>query len=75
MIEVREPQRVAEEEDRRVVADDVPVALLGIKFEGGAADVAFRIGRAALASDGRNAPTSRSAKYPAATPGRVDQPS
>src|SRR5260370_35303978 len=55
MVEVREPQRVAEEEDRRVVADDVPVALLGIELEGGAADVAFRIGRAALAGDGREA--------------------
>src|SRR5260370_34610522 len=55
MVEVREPQRVAEEEDRRVVADDVPVALLGIELEGGAADVAFRIGGAALAGDGREA--------------------
>src|SRR5258707_9664197 len=53
MIEVREPQRIAEEEHRRVVADDVPVTLLGIELEGGTADIAFRIGRAALAGDGR----------------------
>src|SRR5882724_2391881 len=55
MIEVREPQRIAEEEDRRVVADDVPVALLGIELEGGAANVAFCVGRAALTGDGREA--------------------
>src|SRR3981189_2333292 len=54
-VQVREPQRSAEEEHRRVIADDVPVALLGIELEGGAADVAFRIGRAALAGHGREA--------------------
>src|SRR6201999_3826589 len=55
MVEVGETQRIAEEEHRRIVADDVPVAVLGIELEGGAADVAFRIGRAALAGDGREA--------------------
>ena len=55
MVEVRKPQRIAEEEDRRVVADDVPVALLGIELEGGAANVAFCVGRAALTGDGREA--------------------
>src|SRR6266404_1426623 len=52
MVEVGEPQWIAEEEHRRVVADDVPVTLLGIEPEGGAADVAFRIGGAALTRDG-----------------------
>src|ERR1700693_5299056 len=51
MIEVREPQRIAEEEYRCVVADDVPVTLLGIELEGGASDVAFRISRASFARD------------------------
>ena len=55
MVEVREAQRIAEEEHRRVVADDVPVALLGVELERDAADVALRIGRAALAGDGREA--------------------
>src|SRR5439155_26089099 len=55
MVEVREPQRIAEEEHRRVVTDDVPVTLLGIELEGGAADVSFRIGGAALTRDGREA--------------------
>jgi len=32
VIEVREPQWIAEEEHRRVVADDVPVTLLGIEL-------------------------------------------
>jgi hypothetical protein len=44
VIQVRKAQRVAEKEHRRIVADDVPIALLGIELEGGAADVAFRIG-------------------------------
>jgi len=55
MVEVREPQRIAEEEHRCVVADDVPVTLLGIELEGGAADVAFRIGGAALTGHRREA--------------------
>src|SRR5882757_8597801 len=53
MVEVREPQRVAEEEDRRIVADNVPVAVFSIELEGRATDVTLRIGRAALAGNGR----------------------
>ena len=55
VVEVREAQRVAEEEHRRVVADDVPVAFLGIELQRGAADVAFRVRRAALTGDGGEA--------------------
>ena len=55
VVEVGELQRVAEEEDRGVVADDVPVALLGVELHGEAADVALGVGRAALAGDGREA--------------------
>ena len=53
--EVREFVRVAHEEDRRVVADQIPVAHLGIEFEGKAAHVALGVGRARLAGDGGKA--------------------
>ena len=52
-------QRVAQEEHRRVVADDVPVALLGVELHGEAADVALGVGRAALAGHGREAHEQR----------------
>src|ERR1700729_4146074 len=52
-LRVGETQRISEEEHRRSVADDIPVALFGVKLHREAADVAFRIGRAALAGDGR----------------------
>jgi len=48
-------QRVAEEEDRRVVSDDVPVALVRIELQGESSDVALRVGGAALAGYGREA--------------------
>ena len=53
--EVGELDRVAHEEHRRVVADDVPVALVRIEFQREAAHVALGIRRAALAGDGREA--------------------
>jgi hypothetical protein len=59
MVEVREPQRITEEEHRRVVAHDVPVALLGVELDREAADIAFRVGGAALAGDGREAREQR----------------
>ena len=49
VVQVRKAQRIAKEEDGRVVADDVPIAFLGIEFQGGTADIAFGISRAALA--------------------------
>ena len=55
VVEVRELQRVAEEEHRRVVAHQVPVAFLGVEAGGEAADVALGIGGAALAGHGREA--------------------
>ena len=42
--EVLELLRVAHEEDRRVVADHVVVALFGVELEGEAARVAHRVG-------------------------------
>ena len=55
VVEVGKAQRIAEKEHRRIVAYHVPVALLGVEFQGEAADVALGIGGAALAGDGREA--------------------
>jgi len=54
-VEVREVVHVAEEEGRGVVADEIPVALLGVELAGEAADVALGVGRAALARHGGEA--------------------
>ena len=59
VVEVREAQRIAEEEHRRVVADDVPIAFLGVERHRGAAYVALGIRGAALAGDGREAQEER----------------
>ena len=48
MDEVREPDGVLDEEDRDVVADDVPVAFLGIELDGKAAHVAGEVERPLL---------------------------
>ncbi len=53
--EVREFQRVAHEEYRRIVADHVPVALFAIEAQRKATDVALGVGGAALAGDRREA--------------------
>ena len=52
VVEVGELERVAHEEHRRVVADQIPVAFLGVELDGEAADVALGIGGAAFAGDG-----------------------
>jgi formylglycine-generating enzyme required for sulfatase activity len=46
VVEIREFQRVAHEEHRGVVANEVPVALLRVELHRKAPDVAFSIGRA-----------------------------
>jgi hypothetical protein len=53
MVEVGEPQRIAVEEHRRVVADDIPIAFLSIELQREAPNVALGIGGAAFAGDGR----------------------
>ena len=53
--EVGELHRVLDEEDGDVVADEVPVALVGVELDREAAHVARRVGRAALAGDRREA--------------------
>ena len=53
--QVGELHRVLDEEDRDVVADQVPVALVGVELHREAAHVARGVGRAALAEHGREA--------------------
>ena len=53
--EVGELDRVADEEDRQVVADQVPVAVLGVELHREAARVARRLGGVAAADHGREA--------------------
>ena len=50
--EVGELERVADEEDRRVVAGHVVVAFLGVELDREAARVALGVGRALLAAHG-----------------------
>lgn len=46
--EAREEDGVADEENRRVVADDVPDALIGVEFDGEAAGIARSVSAAAF---------------------------
>jgi hypothetical protein len=55
VVEIGKTQRVAEEEHRRIVADDVPVAFLGIQLERGSADIPLGVGGTTLAGNGREA--------------------
>src|ERR1700722_4842929 len=55
VVEVREAQRVAEEENWSIISYDVPISVLGVELESSTADIALRIGCAALPSDGRKA--------------------
>src|SRR5450830_129364 len=53
--QVGELHRVLDEEDGDVVADQVPVAFVGIELDGETAHVARRVGRTAFACDGGEA--------------------
>ena len=53
VVQVGELQRIAQEENRGVVAHQIPVARFGIELHGETANVALCIGCAALAGDGR----------------------
>jgi hypothetical protein len=55
MNEVGKLHRVLDEEHRDVVADEIPIALVGIELHGETAHVARGVGRAALAGHGREA--------------------
>lgn len=56
---VGELQGVTDEEDRRVVAHQIPVAFLGVELDRKSAHVAFGIGSAAFAGDRRKAQKQR----------------
>ena len=53
--EVGELERIADEEDRRVVAHQIPVALVGVELHGKAAHVTLGVGRAHLSGHGGKA--------------------
>src|SRR3546814_18984057 len=53
--EVRKLHRIAHEEDRHVVADEIVIALVGVEFEREPAHVAPGVGAALLAGNGREA--------------------
>src|ERR1700689_4531673 len=60
MVEIGKPQRIPEEENRSIVADHVPIAILGVELDGEAADVTFRVGSTALAGNRRKPREQRS---------------
>ena len=60
MDQVGKLDRVLNEEHRDVVADDVPVALLGVELHRETADVAGQIGRSLVAGNGRESHERRS---------------
>jgi hypothetical protein len=51
--EVGELHRVLNEEDRDVVADEIPVAFVGVELHGETTDIPRRVRRASLAEDRR----------------------
>jgi hypothetical protein len=53
--QIREFDRILDEEDRDIVADQIPIALARVEFDREAAHVARRIDRARAAGDGREA--------------------
>ena len=55
MVQVRELERIPDEEHRCIVAHQVPVSFLGVELQREAADIALGIGRAALAGHGGEA--------------------
>ncbi len=55
VVEVRELERVAKKEDRRIVSHQIPVSLLGVELHRKAPDVPLGVGGAALAGDGGEA--------------------
>ncbi len=61
MNKVRKFHRVLNEEDRDVVADDVPVAFLGIQLDGKAAHIARKVHRTLVTRHGRKPHKGRNA--------------
>ena len=59
MHQIGKLHRVLDEEDRDVVADEIPVAFVRVELHGEAAHVAGGVGRAAFAEHGREAHEDR----------------
>ena len=57
--EIRKFHRVLNEEDGNVVADQIPIALIGIELDRETSHIAHGIRRAAFANDGREAHEDR----------------
>ena len=55
MVEVRKLERVAQEEDGCIIADQVPVAFFGVELHGKAADITLGIGSTAFTGHGGKA--------------------
>jgi len=55
MNDIGELDGVLDEEDGDIVADNVPVALLRVELDSEAADIAYCVGAATAAEDGREA--------------------
>ena len=55
MVQIRKLQRIAQEEHRRVIARQIPIALFGIELDGKTANIALGVGCAAFACHGRKA--------------------
>lgn len=53
MDETREQKRISDEEDRSVVADQIPVALFRVEFDGETAWITRRIRRPRFTADRR----------------------
>src|SRR5713101_3412660 len=58
MDEIGKLERVADKKDRRIVADQVVIAVLGVELDRKSARVAHGVGRTLLASDCRKADES-----------------
>ena len=59
--QIREFHRVLNEKNRNVVADQIPIALVGIELYSETSHIAHGIGRAPFANDGREADENRCA--------------
>jgi len=55
VVEIRKTQRIAEEENRGVIPDKIPITLFGVEFEREAANISLGIGGATLSSNRRKA--------------------
>ena len=55
MVQIGEFQRIAQEEHRCIVADQIPVAFLGVELQCKTTNIALGVGRTALAGHGGEA--------------------